>query len=109
MAEGWLRAVAGNRFEVFSAGSKPTGRVHPAAVQIMAEIGIDLSHHTSKPLSEFSNQAFDYVLTVCDDAAEVCPVFPGKALRYHHSFPDPAKTPVDQQAESFRTVRDNLI
>ncbi|MFN8420768.1 MAG: arsenate reductase ArsC [Anaerolineae bacterium] len=108
MAEGWLRAHAGDRFEVFSAGSQPTGVVHPLAIKAMAEIGIDISKHTSKPMSQFLGQSFDYVLTVCSDANEVCPVFPGKAQRVHHSFPDPAKDAPELQLDAFRSVRDGI-
>jgi thioredoxin type arsenate reductase len=109
MAEGWLRLSAGDRFDVFSAGSRPSGYVHPGAIQAMAEIGIDISRHASKSMNDFKGQAFDYVLTVCDNAAEECPVFPGKATRLHHGFTDPAKVPESEQAESFRRVRDELI
>jgi arsenate reductase (thioredoxin) len=108
MAEGWLRAQAGDRFEVFSAGSHPTGQVHPGAIQAMAEIGVDISRHRSKSMSEFLGQTFDYVITVCDNAAEECPIFPGPAKRLHHGFADPAKAPADQQIEAFRWVRDEL-
>ena len=108
MAEGWLRAHAGDRFEVFSAGSRPSGQVHPGAIQAMAEIGIDISRHTSKSMMQFIGQPFDYVLTVCDAAAEECPVFPGPAKRIHHGFPDPAKAPPDTQPAEFRRVRDDI-
>jgi arsenate reductase len=108
MAEGWLRAHGGDRFEVFSAGSKPTGQVHPLAIQVMRERGIDISNHTSKSMTEFLGQPFDYVLTVCHDAEEACPVFPGKAKRLHYSFPDPAKYPAESQLGVFRAVRDGL-
>ncbi len=109
MAEGWLRAHAGDRFEVFSAGSHPSGYVHPGAVEAMREIGIDISAHQSKSMSEFTGQTFDYVITVCDDAAEECPIFPGPARRLHHGFVDPAKIPTDQQSRVFRQVRDEMI
>ena len=108
MAEGWLRDQAGDRFDVFSAGSHPSGAVHPGAIQAMAEIGIDISHHRSKSMSEFLGQKFDYVITVCDNAAEQCPIFPGPAKRLHHGFVDPAKAPADQQIEVFRRMRDEL-
>ncbi len=108
MAEGWLRSHAGHRFDVVSAGSRPTGTVHPMAVQVMAEIGIDISHHSSKSMNQFLGQPFDYVITVCDNAAEACPIFPGKATRLHHDFTDPAKTPVDEQPTEFRHVRDEI-
>lgn len=108
MAEGWLRARAGDRFEVYSAGSQPAGQVHPGAVQAMAEIGIDISGHASKSMTAFVSQPFDYVLTVCDQAAEVCPVFPGPAKRVHRGFTDPAKAPQEAQPEVFRRVRDEI-
>ncbi len=108
MAEGWLRAHAGDRFEVYSAGSQPTGQVHPGAVQAMAEIGVDISGHTSKSMMQFVGQSFDYVITVCDSAAEACPVFPGKAVRLHRDFTDPAKAPPEAQPAVFRRVRDEI-
>ena len=109
MAEGWLRTHAGNRFDVVSAGSHPTGRVHSGAIEAMREIGIDISQHESKSMNLFLGQSFDYVVTVCDDAAEECPIFPGPARRLHHSFVDPAKAPANQQAAVFRLVRDEMI
>src|SRR2546423_9035267 len=89
MAEALLRRDAGDRFEVFSAGVKPS-RVHPEASAAMAEIGIDLSGHRSKHVDEFAGEKFDYVLTVCDNAREACPVLPGGAVMIHQNFPDPA-------------------
>jgi arsenate reductase (thioredoxin) len=109
MAEGWLRATLADRYDVFSAGSHPSGYVHPGAIQAMHDIGIDISDHTSKSMSLFIGQAFDYVVTVCDNAAEACPVFPGKANRLHHGFSDPAKAPPEQHAAEFARVRDELI
>src|SRR5260221_12892612 len=109
MAEGWLRLAAGDRFDVFSAGSRPSGYVHPGAIQAMAEIGSDISDHVSKSMNDFKGQKFDYVLTVCDNAAEECPVFPGKATRLHHGFTDPAKVPASEQPATFQRVRDELI
>lgn len=91
MAEGLLRAIAGDSVEVFSAGTTPS-RVNPLAIHAMAERGIDISHHESKSLERYLNTEFDYVITVCDNAAETCPVFPGRAERIHWSFPDPAAT-----------------
>jgi thioredoxin type arsenate reductase len=108
MAEGWLRTQAGNRFDVVSAGSRPTGKVHPRAVEAMAEVGIDISHQSSKSMADFVGQPFDYVITVCDNAAEECPIFPGKSKRLHRDFADPAKAPDDIQTEAFRHVRDDL-
>jgi arsenate reductase len=107
MAEGLLRHLAGERFEVFSAGTKPVC-LNPNAVKAMAEFGIDISKHRSKSVDEFAGQTFDYVITVCDNAKESCPVFPGGGERIHHSFEDPAAVPVDQQLTFFRTVRDQI-
>src|SRR5579863_6243106 len=89
MAEGLLRQDAGDRFEVSSAGTKP-GSVRPEAIAVMRELGIDISGHRSKSVTEFDGQHFDYVITVCDSARESCPVFFGSANRLHHSFDDPA-------------------
>jgi arsenate reductase len=108
LAEGLLRARAGDRFDVYSAGSQPTGRVLPGAIQVLAEIGIDISSARSKSMMEFIGQPFDYVLTVCDRAAEACPIFPGPAERHHRDFTDPAKYPEDEQLAVFRRVRDEI-
>jgi arsenate reductase len=108
MAEGWLRAHAGDRFEVFSAGSQPAGYVHPGAVAAMREIGIDISGQTCKSMLQFIGQPFDDVITVCDTAAENCPVFPGPARRYHRDFADPAQAPESEQPVVFRRVRDEI-
>jgi arsenate reductase len=89
MAEGLLRHDAGDRFEVFSAGTKPSS-VRPEAIAAMRELGIDISGHRSKSVDEFSGRQFDYVLTVCDNAKEVCPIFPGRTIMIHQSFEDPA-------------------
>jgi arsenate reductase (thioredoxin) len=109
MAEGLLRELAGNRFEVFSAGSKPS-IVNTFAIQVMKERGIDITSHRSKHLSEFLKQPFDYVITVCDNAAETCPVFPGRAERIHWSFPDPALAEESDQErlQVFRNIRDAI-
>lgn len=110
MAEGILRADGGGRFEVFSAGTKASF-VRPEAIQAMAEIGIDLSRHRSKNVDEFLGQDFDYVITVCDHANEICPVFPGKTTRIHQSFEDPPAPGVgDDEARLnvFRRVRDEI-
>jgi len=109
MAEGLLRSFAGAQMDVFSAGSKPS-TVNPLAIRAMAEVGIDISQQRSKHLNEFLNQPFDYVITVCDNAAETCPIFPGKAQRIHWSFPDPAAVEGDEteKQEAFRHVRDTL-
>ena len=109
MAEGLLRTLAGERFEVFSAGSQPS-TVNPLAIAAMDERGIDIRPQRSKHLNEYLDQPFDYVITVCDNAAETCPVFPGPARRIHWSFPDPARI-VGSEAErlaAFRQVRDAL-
>jgi arsenate reductase len=117
MAEGLLRQLGGDRFEVHSAGSAPAGYVHPLAVQVTAEIGIDISRHHSKSMNQFLDQAFDYVITVCDAAAEACPVFPGPALqgsrrpqRLHWPFDDPAKADGSEEERRalFRRVRDEI-
>ena len=109
MAEGLLRHDAGDRFEVFSAGTKPSA-VRPEAIAVMRELGIDLSGHSSKSVDAFSGQAFDYVLTVCDNARESCPVFPGAAVRIHRCFEDPAMFVGSQEERRalFRRVRDEI-
>lgn len=110
MAEGWLRKLGDGRAEAFSAGTHPARAVNPLAVQAMGEAGIDLSGQWPKSVEGFLGQRFDYVITVCDDAAEACPVFPGPAQRIHWSFPDPAKAEGDEAARlaAFRQVRDGL-
>jgi arsenate reductase len=110
MAEGWLKALYPDRLEAHSAGSQPAGYVHPLAVQVMAEAGVDISAGRSKSLTEFLDQPFDYVLTVCDSAAEACPVFPGPARRVHRDFTDPAKVTGSEQEvlDAFRRVRDEI-
>jgi len=110
MAEGWLKALYPDRIEAHSAGAQPAGYVHPLAVQVMAEAGIDISAGRSKSLTEFLDQPFDYVLTVCDSAAEACPVFPGPARRVHRDFTDPAKVTGSEQEvlDAFRRVRDEI-
>ncbi len=109
MAEGLLRHDAGDRFEVASAGVAPA-QVRPEAIEVMREIGIDISHHRSKSVDEFTGQEFDYVITVCDNANEQCPIFPGKTQRIHWSFEDPASVQGDEQARLavFRRVRDEI-
>ena len=107
MAEGLLRSIAGDRFEVFSAGTKPVG-LNPNAVLVMREIGIDISQHRSKSVGEFAGQPFDYVITVCDNAREACPFFPGSGKRFHHCFEDPASAPSDRQLQVFGRVRDEI-
>ncbi|HLA12834.1 MAG TPA: arsenate reductase ArsC [Pyrinomonadaceae bacterium] len=109
MAEGILRHSAGEQFDVASAGVAPT-EVRPEAIAVMLEIGIDLSKHRSKSVDEFISQEFDYVITVCDNANEQCPVFPGVANRVHWSFEDPVAATGDEKArlDVFRRVRDEL-
>lgn len=109
MAEGLLRHDGGDRFEVESAGTI-SSFVRPQAIRAMQEIGIDISGHRSKALDEFLDQPFDYVITVCDNAKESCPVFPGKADRIHWSFDDPAEAEDDEEAKLavFRRVRDEI-
>jgi len=109
MAEGLLRHDAGDRFEVESAGTKPS-RVRPEAIAVMKELGVDISGQRSKSVDEFRDQSFDYVLTVCDHAKESCPIYPGHANRLHHSFEDPAAVEgsEEQRLLAFRTVRDQI-
>jgi arsenate reductase len=109
MAEGFLRAQAGDRFDVASAGTEAT-RVHPLAIRVMDEVGIDLRGHTSKSLDAFVQAPWDYVITVCDVANERCPVFPGRTIRLHWSFDDPSQaTGSDaERLQTFRRVRDEI-
>lgn len=109
MAEGLLREMAGDRMTVYSAGSKPSV-VNPLAIEAMQARAIDIRQQRSKHLSEYLQQPFDYVITVCDHAAETCPVFPGPAQRIHWSFPDPAAVEGDDSAKlaAFIRVRDDL-
>lgn len=110
MAEGFLRATASDLVNVQSAGSHPLGYVHPLAIKVMAEAGIDISSHRSKHLNEFLGQPVHTVITVCSNADRVCPVFPGQIRRYHWPFEDPAKaTGSDEEIlNSFRKVRDEM-
>jgi arsenate reductase len=109
MAEGLLRHDAGDQFEVASAGVAPT-QVRPEAIEVMREVGIDISGHRSKSVDEFTDAEFDYVITVCDNANEQCPIFPGKTQRIHWSFEDPAAVQgdKDQRLAIFRKVRDEI-
>lgn len=108
MAEGWLRHLAGDRFEVFSAGTHPVG-LNPGAVDVMAEVGIDISGHRSKNASEFLSQPFDYVITVCDRAKESCPRWSGARQLLHWSFKDPASvSDATERRHIFRCVRDEI-
>ena len=110
MAEGILRAKAGGLLDVQSAGSKPAGFVHPLAIAVMAEIGIDLSKHRSKHLDEFLDRKIETVITVCGNADQACPLFPGQLNRHHWGFLDPAKAggTKQEQLEVFREVRDEI-
>lgn len=110
MAEGLLRHLAGDRFEVASAGVSPS-RVRPEAIKAMSEIGIDISGQQAKAVDVFSNQEFDYVITVCDNANEHCPVFPRTTERIHWSFDDPAAAEGDENSRLavFRRVRDEIL
>ena len=110
MAEGLLRHDAGDRFEVESAGTKPS-TVRPEAIAAMRELGMDISGHRSKHVDEFDRQRFDYVITVCDNAKESCPVFLGAVKQLHHSFDDPPPPSVgtgEERMAIFRRVRDEL-
>lgn len=109
MAEGLLRHLAGDRFEVASAGTHPVG-LNPNAVEVMREIGIDISAHRSKRVDEFLHQRFDFVITVCDRAREACPIFPGAASVLHWSFDDPAAAigSAKDRIAVFRRVRDEI-
>ncbi len=109
MAEGILRHDAGDRFEVESAGIMPS-HVRPEAIAVMKEIGIDITSHRSKHVDEFAGQDFDYVLTVCDNAKESCPVYSGHTNRLHRNFEDPsnAKGTEEERVAIFRRVRDEM-
>ncbi len=109
MAEGLLRHLGGTRYEVFSAGTKPAG-VNPLAIEAMREVGIDISTQRSKSVAEFAGQEFAAVITVCDNAAEECPIFPGAPQRAHWSLTDPAAVSGTEQEKlgAFRKVRDEL-
>lgn len=109
VAEGLLRHAAGDRFEVFSAGTKPS-IVRPEAIAVMHEIGIDISGNRSKSVNEFDGQQLDYVITVCDNAKESCPIFPAATKRLHWPFEDPASVQgsEDERNSAFRKVRDRI-
>ncbi len=110
LAEGILRDAAGDILEVHSAGSRPAGYVHPMAVAVMREIGLDISGHRSKSMTEFLGQNVDTVITVCGRADQACPIFPGQLNRYHWGFDDPAHaTGTDEEILSeFRRIRDQI-
>ncbi len=109
MAEGLLRHLAGDRFEVMSAGTEAT-HVRPLAIRAMNELGIDISGQESKTLDGYLGETFDYVITVCDDANEACPVFPGARRRLHWSFEDPAQATgsEEERLRVFQSVRDEI-
>jgi arsenate reductase (thioredoxin) len=109
MAEGFLRSLADDRFDVMSAGTEPVP-VHPEAIDSMSEVGIDISGHQSKALKGFLGQHFAYVITVCDRASERCPIFPGAVKRLEWNFPDPVAVtgPDDLRRRAFREVRDQI-
>jgi len=109
MGEGLFRHLGGAGWEVQSAGTKPS-LVRPEAIAVMRELGIDLSHHRSKSVDEFAGQHFDYVVTVCDNARDACPVFSGEAKRIHWSFEDPAAIEGSQEVrlQAFRRIRDQI-
>jgi arsenate reductase len=110
MAEGILREAAAGLLDVESAGSKPAGYVHPKAIEVMKEIGIDISGHRSKHLDEFLAKEVETVITVCGNADQACPMFPGQVNRHHWGFDDPAHTTgtEEEQFAVFRRVRDEI-
>src|SRR5688572_12305483 len=110
LAEGFLRTAAGDILDVQSGGSKPAGYVHPLAIKVMAEVGIDISQHRSKHLNEFLNQPVQTVITVCGNADQACPLFPGQLQRHHWGFFDPAKAQGSDEEilAVFRDVRDQI-
>lgn len=109
MAEGWLGHLAGDRYESHSAGTEAT-MVRPLAIRAMAEVGVDISGHESKTLDRYLGQPWDYIITVCDQAQEACPIFPGGKRRLHWSFPDPSKAigTGEEQLQVYRQVRDAI-
>ncbi len=109
MAEGLLKYITQNEYEVFSAGTKPSD-VRPEAIKVLLEIGIDISKNRSKSVEEFADRKIDYVLTVCDNARENCPYFPAQTKLIHHSFADPAEVQGDERARiaAFRETRDQI-
>ena len=110
LAEGILRAVAGDALKVQSAGSRPAGYVHPFAIKVMQEIGMDISAHRSKHLNEFLHQPVETVITVCGNVDQVCPIFPGQVNRHHWGFDDPAHAvgTEEDRLTVFRRVRDEI-
>jgi arsenate reductase len=110
MAEGLVRHHLKKKWKAYSAGTQPGGSVHPLTIKAMAEIGIDISSYRSKPVEDFRNKRFDLVITVCDDAAENCPIWLAGGRVAHISFPDPAKASAtdEEKMTLFRTVRDDI-
>ena len=110
LAEGLLRQAAGDLFEIASAGSKPAGYVHPLAIRAMAEVGLDISRHHSKHMNEFLDRSVETVITVCGNADQACPIFPGQVNRHHWPFDDPAHATgtEEEQMEVFRRVRNEI-
>ena len=110
MAEGLVNHYLGDEWRAYSAGTEPAGYVHPLAVRAIAQLGIDISRQRSKSADEFRGKEFDLVVTVCDDAAENCPVWPGQGHRVHIGFPDPARATGSEKERlgAFRQVRDDL-
>jgi len=110
MAEAFLQAAAGSTLQVASAGSRPSGSVHPLAIQVMREVGLDIADATSKHLEAFLDQEVETVITVCGNADQACPMFPGQLNRYHWAFEDPADAEGDEETklELFRRIRDEI-
>jgi arsenate reductase len=110
LAEGFLKAAAGDILDIQSAGSKPASYVHPLAIRVMQEVGIDISQHTSKHLSRFLDQKIETVITVCGNADQACPIFPGQLNRHHWGFTDPAHAQGSEEevVRVFRQVRDEI-
>jgi arsenate reductase (thioredoxin) len=106
MAEGLMRSLGGDKYDVFSAGTIPKG-LHPMSMEVMKELGIDISHQTSKNIETFIGQQFDYVITVCDRAKQNCPIFPG-SVPIHWGFDDPADAEPSKQREAFRRIREEI-
>jgi arsenate reductase len=109
MAEGLMRHLRGSEFEVFSAGTEPKG-IHSLAIEAMKEISIAISNQRSKHMNEYGETSFDYIVTLCDSAATICPVFSGEGKRIHHSFSDPAAATgsEDEKLDMFKKVRDEI-
>ena len=108
MAEGLINAQLADRFVAYSAGTRPAGYVHPEAIAALRDIKIDISQQRSKSIDKYIDYQFDLAITVCDDAAENCPVWLGRGQKVHIGFPDPAAAQPDEQAQQFRAVRDAI-